>query len=126
MKPGSIVMVDNMKEVDPNGIDPHVSGAKLDAGKPDCSLLNQFGLALMEVARVSTYGAEKYSRGGWRSVLDGFNRYSAAMIRHWLKEDQNEMDDELPVYHAAQVAWNALARLQFLLKEKEDKRKENK
>jgi len=96
----------------------HEPGAKLDAGKPDASLLNQFGLALLEVAKVGTFGCLKYSRGGWQSVDDGVNRYSAAMLRHWLSEHLEEIDEESGLLHAAQTAWNALARLELMLREK--------
>jgi hypothetical protein len=107
-------------EVDPNGTDAHSLGSKLDAGKPDCSLLGMFGRALLQVSRVGTFGADKYSRGGWQHVPDGFNRYTAAMLRHYLAENTSKVDSELPVLHAAQVAWNALARLEFMVKEYED------
>jgi hypothetical protein len=42
------------------------------------------------------------------------------MLRHYLAENTSKMDSELPVLHAAQVAWNALARLEFMVKEYED------
>ena len=106
------------KEADPNGISQHDDGAKLDRGKPDCSLLGMFGLALLAVSEVGTLGAEKYTRGGWRNVPNGIVRYTAAMVRHFLKEDREEYDDELPVRHAAQVAWNALARLELIIEER--------
>lgn len=106
-------------ETDPHGVGQHDSGAKLDSGKPDCSLLLMFGRALTAVAEVGTYGAVKYTRGGWRSVHDGINRYTAAMLRHIFKEDREEKDTDLPVMHAAQTAWNALARLELILEEKE-------
>jgi hypothetical protein len=110
------------KEKDPNGIEQHDIGAKLDSGKPDCSLLGYFGLALLAVAEVGTHGAKKYTRGGWQYVDDGINRYTAAMERHFLKENYEKMDDDLPVMHAAQVAWNALARLELILREEKDER----
>lgn len=109
-------------------MDQHAPGAKLDAGKPDASLLQDFGRALMEVARVGTYGKEKYSRGGWQSVDDGRLRYAAAMLRHYFAE-QYELFDTDPymtgtkwegtIAHDAQVAWNALARLELRLREDE-------
>jgi hypothetical protein len=104
------------KEVDPNGVEQHDPGAKLDSGKPDCSLLGMFGLALIAVAEVGTHGAAKYTRGGWQHVVDGINRYTAAMMRHYLKEQFEETDNDIPVKHAAQVAWNALARLELMLR----------
>lgn len=106
-------------ESDPYGIDQHANGSKTDAGKPDCSLLQMFGKALPAIAEVGTFGAKKYTRGGWQSVPDGINRYSAAMLRHYFAEYYEEMDRDLPVLHAAQVAWNALARLELILREKE-------
>lgn len=110
------------KETDPNGVDQHSPGAKLDAGKPDCSLLGYFSRALLEVARVGTYGAEKYTRGGWQEVDDGYNRYTAAMLRHYFAEAKEDYDRDIPVLHAAQVAWNALARLELTLREREAKK----
>ena len=104
---------------DPLGYDQHESGAKLDNGKPDCSLLGMFGNALLAVAEVGTLGAEKYTRGGWQFVPDGFNRYTAAMLRHYLKENREDYDTDLPVLHASQASWNSLARLELLLREEE-------
>jgi len=109
-----------MIEGDPDGLRQHEAGAKLDAGKPDTSLLLMFGRALTEVARVGTFGANKYSRGGWQSVKDGSTRYTAALLRHLLKEDHEEMDSDIGLLHASAVAWNALARLELILKERED------
>lgn len=103
---------------DPNGIDQHDLGAKLDDGKPMASLLQYFGLALLEIAKVGTFGAKKYTRGGWQFVDDGFNRYSDAMLRHYFAEYYNELDDDSSMYHAAQTAWNALARLELMLRDK--------
>lgn len=103
-------------ELDPTGKNQHEPGAKLDKGKPDVGLLfESFPRALMEVAKVADYGAKKYSRGGWRSVPDGQQRYFAAMGRHALKSTFEECDDESGLFHAAQTAWNALATLELLL-----------
>lgn len=110
-------------ENDPTGRDQHEAGAKTDAGKPDLSLLLLFGRALSEVGRVGTFGAIKYSRGGWQSVPDGINRYTAAMLRHVFAENDGAMDTDLPVLHAAQVAWNALARLELMLREEKNERR---
>lgn len=102
----------------------HEPGAKLDLGKIDASLLQDFGLPLMLVAEVGTAGKLKYTRGGWKEVDDATNRYTAAMLRHFFSESWEDNDTDLvpyvghPVFHAAQVAWNALARLHFIMKEK--------
>lgn len=102
-------------EQDPNGITADAPGAKLDAGKPDLSLLIDFRLALNEVATVGTFGARKYSRGGWQHVADGPTRYTAAMLRHLLAS--SDIDADSGMIHDAQVAWNALARLELRLRE---------
>ncbi|WWO62230.1 hypothetical protein [Vibrio phage vB_VcM_SY] len=107
-------------EQDPNGIDQHDSGAKLDAGKPMAGrLLGMFGNALMSVAEVGTFGAKKYTEGGWQHVEDGFKRYDDAGMRHFLKRGMGEefdVDSELP--HLAHEAWNALAKLELYLRDK--------
>ena len=119
-------------EVDPNGLDSKTPGSKLDAGKSPVfrGVISYFPRALQAVANVSAYGANKYSWKGWESVPDGINRYADALGRHITKEGiEGELDLEIlndPKYpgrilHAAQVAWNALARLELILKEKEPK-----
>lgn len=113
-------------EGDPNGIDQHAAGAKLDTGKADLSLLGFFGKALYAVADVGTGGAIKYTRGGWQAVPDGVDRYTAAMLRHYFAEHATEYDKDLVEYlghetlHSAHVAWNALARLELILREKDN------
>jgi hypothetical protein len=106
-------------------VDQHQPGAKLDSNKPDLSLLLDFGRALEAVGEIGTGGAIKYTRGGWQSVPDGINRYTAAMLRHLMLEGRGEFDGDLKDYlgketlHAAHAAWNALARLELILREKE-------
>jgi hypothetical protein len=105
------------EEVDPNGVEQHSPGAKLDAGKPDLSLLLYFGRALLDVGAVGTFGAQKYTRGGWQTVQDGENRYTAALLRHLMREGQGEKyDADSGLLHAAHAAWNALARLELQLR----------
>jgi hypothetical protein len=105
-------------ESDPSGIDQHSPGAKLDAGKPMAGLLGDFGLALMEVAKLGTFGAEKYSRSGWESVENGQERYKDACWRHILKRNREDIDPDSGLDHLAAVAWNALAELELKLREK--------
>lgn len=106
-------------EKDPHGTEPGQPGAKLDAGKVRPSLiLNDMSRALLAVAEVGTFGARKYSDGGWLEVPDGFRRYTDAMDRHRLKETaEGPYDLESGIPHAAHLAWNALARLELLLHE---------
>ena len=124
-----------MQEKDPNGVGQHEAGAKLDDGKIDGSLLGLFSRALREVLRVGTMGAEKYTYGGWLHVIQGHRRYTAAMQRHYFAEEVEGIFDNDPYYdteegkkwkgqirHDAQVAWNALARLELRLREEEARR----
>jgi len=105
-------------------MDQHEPGAKLDGDKPDMSLLLMFGKALTMVADVGTAGAKKYTRGGWQSVPDGENRYTAAMLRHLYTDEQYDSDirewTDHDILHDAQVAWNAIARLELKLRRLED------
>ena len=106
-------------EQDPNGLDNHQPGAKLDGNKPDMSLLLDMGDALKAVAHVGTIGAKKYTRGGWLLVDEGYRRYTAALLRHITDEPYGMLDHDTQCLHAAQVAWNALARLELILREME-------
>jgi len=108
------------EEQDPDGLDAHAPGAKLDAGKPRMSLvIDGFPRALLAVGVVATAGAAKYSDHGWLSVKDGFERYTDALNRHILDESIDGLiDPKTGLNHAAQVAWNALARLEILLRKK--------
>lgn len=107
-----------MSELDPTGRGPHEAGAKLDAGKNRLSLvLGSFSRALQEVGKVGTYGANKYSANGWITVPEGVDRYSDALLRHYLKEMAGEqLDADTELRHAAHLAWNALARLDLMLR----------
>ena len=121
LRPGALNPVAKLNtEQDPNGLDQHTKGAKLDMGKPRVSLvLGGFARALTEVAKVGTYGAKKYTDNGWMEVPNGVERYTDALLRHQLAEltgEENDQDTELS--HAAHLAWNALARLDLMLRAK--------
>ena len=109
-------------EVDPNGKNPKEPGAKLDAGKSPLyrGLIDYFPRALRAVALVSQAGARKYAWKGWETVPDGIPRYSDALLRHLTDESFEFYDDDTGQPHAAQTAWNSLARLELILKEKEN------
>ena len=104
---------------DPNGIDQHAPGAKLDAGKLRPELvLSGFANALASVARVGTDGANKYTDNGWQEVPNGFNRYREAKARHDSKFQRGQThDEESHSLHLTHVAWNALASLELYLKQ---------
>lgn len=105
-----------MIERDPTGRTAHEPGAKLDQGKVMAGLLGDFSLALVEVAKVATYGANKYSVGGWQQVPDGPARYSHAKWRHLLAQRHETHDPDTGLLHEAHEAWNTLARLELLLR----------
>lgn len=109
------------KEADPNGLAANTPGAKLDAGKVRPALvLGGFARALLEVSKVGTYGATKYTENGWMEVPKGLDRYDDAKLRHWLLEKTGvECDPDTNLAHAAHEAWNALARLDLLIRQKE-------
>lgn len=106
-------------EKDPLGKNQNEAGAKVDAGKPRVHLvLGGFSKALLEVSRVGTFGASKYTDNGWKEVPQGLSRYTDAMLRHYMYEASGEQyDEESGLLHAAHLAWNSLARLEFLLNE---------
>lgn len=105
-------------EHDPLGKSPHAPGAKLDADKVRAGLVLQgFARALLEVARVGTDGAVKYSDNGWVQVPNGQARYTDALLRHLLSEGMGEArNPDTQLLHAAHLAWNALARLDLMLR----------
>lgn len=107
-------------ELDPKGLKQNDPGAKLDAGKVEVGLIfDDMPRALLAVAEIGTYGRHKYSKGGWKHVEDGIERYTNAMDRHRLKETIEGVDQETEMLHAAHLAWNALARLELMLREQE-------
>lgn len=102
---------------DPRGLDQHAPGAKLDAGKPRVGLVMEgFSRAILEVAKVGTYGAGKYTDNGWMEVVDGEARYKDAMLRHYLASSEHDIDAESGLPHLAHMAWDALAALELHLR----------
>jgi hypothetical protein len=100
------------------------SGKKHDHRKPRMHLLfNDMSDALLEIGKVATYGANKYTDRGWRDVENNYERYSSAGYRHQLEDsyEGGELDEESGFLHAAHAAWNAIAKLQIIL----DRKKEN-
>lgn len=113
-----IAKIRPVTETDPNGIAQHDPGSKLDQGKLLAGILQQWPRALTAVLEVATFGAHKYTRGGWMHVENGVERYTDAMFRHLLKEPIEPIDPDSGLSHQAHVAWNALSRLELQLKEK--------
>lgn len=76
-----------------------LGGVKFDAGKPRMDLLDSY--ALGELAKVLTFGAQKYSAHNWRSGIQ-ISRLLAAALRHLnaLNAGQ-DCDEETGLQHAA-------------------------
>ena len=112
------------KEFTTDSEDKKAKGAiKYDGGKASVfrGVFDYFPRAVYAVAEVSTFGASKYAWKGWEGVEDGFERYSDAMARHLLSEGRGEeFDPDSGLRHAAHTAWGALARLELLIREKEN------
>lgn len=95
-------------------------GIKYDKDKPRVAeMVIDFGDAMLELSRVWSFGADKYSKSNWKLVEDGETRYTNALLRHLIAEGTNQYDDESKLLHATHVAWNSLARLWFILQKKE-------
>ena len=101
------------EEHDPQGLDPHTPGAKLDYGKNRLGLvLGDFARALWKVGEVGTLGASKYSPKGWLSVPNAEARYADALYRHLLQSHSTELDPT-GLSHLAHAAWNLLALIEL-------------
>lgn len=78
-------------------------GIKFDSGKPEYGLLPPF--ALDEIAKVLTYGANKYAPNNWRHVENSSKRYFDAAQRHMWAIARGEVNDpESGMPHAAHAA----------------------
>jgi hypothetical protein len=85
---------------------------KFDQGKEKFTMIPQ--LALKEVAKVFTHGAEKYGEFNYSGKGDVL-RYIDALHRHTNQYLTGEDIDESGVHHLACVAANALMALDAIL-----------
>lgn len=82
--------------------------------KPRMDLLFEyFPNALLEVARACEQGAHKYGEHTWQELP--IRDIKAAMGRHILHAELQEIDPESGLLHEAHIAWNALAQLEVWL-----------
>lgn len=98
--------------------DGNLGGAKYDHGKVLFRPLTR-GLArsLHEVARVLTFGANKYAEDSWQTVPNAVVRYENALDRHLNAWKLGESyDPESGLHHLAHAACNVLFILWFELK----------
>jgi len=86
-------------------------GKKFDEGKPRVSLV--VSKAWLEVAKVGTFGAEKYGDHNFRKGMK-WSRLIDAAFRHMILYVSGErIDKESGCSHLAHIAWNILALLEF-------------
>lgn len=83
-------------------------GIKHNEGKLMCRLIDP--LVIVELAKVLTYGADKYSPENWKKV--DREEYISAMWRHWLNYlSGEEKDQESGLDHLSHM----LCNIQFLM-----------
>lgn len=66
-----------------------------------------------DLVKVYDRGAQKYEPDSWKQVENGYIRYKGALLRHLVKAETEDIDEETECYHLAQVAWNALTMLWY-------------
>ena len=94
-------------------------GKKYDEGKNRMGLMcENFSRALWEVAKVSTFGANRYGANNWQHLENPKERYMDALCRHLFQHLQGEkINEESGLLHLSHCAWNILALLEFELGE---------
>jgi len=87
-----------------------------EAKPPLADMMQDFHLALLEVAKVTRMGNLKHgSLGSWRTVPDFKRVYMNANARHAMSALIESADGESGLSHRAHEAWNCLALLQWEL-----------
>ena len=98
-------------------------GIKYDGEKPKMNLLPP--KAIVEVAKVLTFGAEKYDAENWRKLDDLQNRYTAGALRHiFAHMDGEKLDPETGLSHMAHALCCLLFKLEIELEDGESKEEE--
>lgn len=88
------------------------TGKKFDGGKPLMGCLPPH--AELEIAKVLTFGAEKYGRDNWRTLDSLQTRYTDACMRHLNAYRRGEVvDEESGLHHLA----HAMCCLMFKLED---------
>jgi len=92
-------------------------GIKHDDNKPQFRLIPQ--MALLEAAKVMTFGAKKYAPNNWMLVKDGHDRYIDAALRHinaHLTGEVVDPESELP--HLSHAVCSLMMAQHFHLEKK--------
>lgn len=95
-------------------------GTKHDQGKPKFSLIPQ--AALLEVAKVATFGASKYGPRNWQGTKNLQDRYTDAAQRHinaFLRGETHDAETDL--HHLS----HAVCSLMFVLDDAITKQQDN-
>ena len=89
-------------------------GRKFDGEKPRMYLLPP--KAIQEVAKVLTFGAQKYDEDNWKKLDNLQNRYTGASLRHiFAIMEGEELDPETECYHEAHAICCLLFKLEAKL-----------
>ncbi len=120
MKPGAFIMVDSPAAPVVN-LPERGPGVKLDFAKDDLwmHLFDNFPLAMGWLAEHMKAGDNEpgHVHHGWRTVPDGYNRYSAALLRHMMAEKvSGEVSYLDKCDMAISVLANAFIRAEILLR----------
>ena len=92
--------------------------AKHDHGKPRFDLIDP--VFEEDLAKVMSFGAEKYSDNTWQTVPDGLQRYHGAIRRHLNAIQKGELiDPDSGLPHIAHVSANAMF-ISYLLRDKDE------
>ena len=101
-----------------------MTGIKYDSEKPKMNLLPP--KAIVEVAKVLTFGAQKYDAENWRKLDDLQNRYTAGALRHiFAHMDGEKLDPETGLSHMAHALCCLLFKLEIELEDGEIKKEES-
>lgn len=97
-------------------------GLKFDAKKPLAACLP--ACALIEIAKVFTFGAKKYGRNNWQYVENLEERYQDALMRHTYEYlDNYKYDKETGLHVLAHMGANVLILLaNEIMKERENEK----
>ncbi|AMM44633.1 hypothetical protein [Xanthomonas phage f20-Xaj] len=93
-------------------------GLKFDGGKQRPALLHEgMPLALAEVVKTLTFGAQKYEAHSWQKVENAAERYQDASYRHDSQRCKGEvLDPETGIMHRAHHIINELFVLELELR----------
>ena len=99
-------------------------GIKYDGEKPRMHLLPP--KAIIEVAKVLTFGANKYDEENWKKLENLQSRYTSGALRHiFAHMDGEDLDSESNVSHLAHAICCLLFKLEIELEDAKNKEEES-